>query len=75
MLAILSDYSEYIKVDIFVKNNKITNYKVYLKSNLEDITNIKTEEELRKNRFIYYWRAYRYLYFKRDRNTRFWYGK
>lgn len=53
MLAILSDYSEYIKVDIFVKNNKITNYKAYLKSNLEDITNIKTEEELRKKIGLY----------------------
>lgn len=47
----LIDYMEYIKLDIYyVENNEervIVDYKVYLKSNNEDITNINNEDELR----------------------------
>ncbi len=51
------DYKDYIKFNIYYTTNGnekiISNYKIYLKSNNEDITSIKTEKELRDKIGLY----------------------
>lgn len=53
----LGDYTDYIKLNIYYtqKENKkiIVDYKIYLKSNNEDISNVKTENELRDKIGLY----------------------
>lgn len=53
----LGDYEDYIKLNIYyVKKDKrkiIVDYKMFLKSSNEDISNIKTEDELRKKIGLY----------------------
>ncbi len=55
--GVLSDYEDYIKIDIYYvtsEDNKIiVDYKTYLKSNNEDISNISTEDELRNKLGLY----------------------
>lgn len=53
----LGDYKDYIKLNIYYtqKGNErtIVDYKIYLKSNNEDLSNIKTESELRNKIGLY----------------------
>lgn len=53
----LGDYKDYIKVNIYYTSKgtekTISNYKIYLKSNNEDISSIKTENELRNKIGLY----------------------
>ena len=53
----LGDYEDYIKLDIYYSQSKdkktIVDYKIFLKSTNEDITDIKTEDELREKIGIY----------------------
>ena len=53
----LGDYQDYILVNIYYTSNgnkkTITNYEIYLKSNNEDISSIKTESELRDKIGLY----------------------
>ncbi len=53
----LNDYKDYIKVNIYYTSNgsekTISSYKIYLKSNNEDISSIKTEDELRSKIGLY----------------------
>ncbi len=53
----IGDYKDYVKVDIYYDSNgnekTITSYKLYLKSNNEDISSIKTENELREKIGLY----------------------
>lgn len=57
LLTDLGDYSDYIKVDIYYTTNgnkkTISSYKIYLKSNNEDISSVKTENELRDKIGLY----------------------
>lgn len=57
LFKILDDYSDYVKVDIYYtqkgSEKTIVDYKVFLKSNNEEITNIKTEDELRTKIGLY----------------------
>lgn len=57
LFKLLNDYTDYIKVDIYYieKDNKktIVNYKIFLKSNNEELTNIKNEKELRTKIGLY----------------------
>lgn len=61
---ILNDYKEYLIIDIYYVKEKtdftfttsdysIVDYKIYLKKTNEEITNVKTEEELRKKLGFY----------------------
>ena len=54
---VLDDYSYYIKVNIYYtqkgSEKTIVDYKIYLKSNNEEITNVKTEDELRSKIGLY----------------------
>ncbi len=49
----LNDYTDYIKLNIYLNSKTITSYKIYLKSNNEDISNITSEEELRSKIGLY----------------------
>lgn len=53
----LSDYKNYIKLNIYYtkkgEEKTIVDYKIYLRSNSEDISNIKTENELRDKIGLY----------------------
>lgn len=50
----LSDYSKYINLDIYYNDdNAITKYKITSKNNNEDISDVKTEEELIKKLGLY----------------------
>ena len=53
----LKDYKDYIKLDIYYTQKgdekTIVNYKIYLKSNNEDITSVKTEDKLRNKIGLY----------------------
>lgn len=50
----LSHYSKYINLDIYYnEDNAITKYKITSKNNNEDISNVKTEEELIKKLGLY----------------------
>ena len=53
----LGDYEDYIKLDIYYSQGKdkknIVDYKIFLKSTNEDITDIKTEDELREKIGMY----------------------
>lgn len=53
----LDDYSDYIKVNIYYtkkdSDKTIVNYKIYLKSNNEEITDVKDENELRNKIGLY----------------------
>lgn len=53
----LGDYSDYIKLDIYYtkkgSDKTIVNYKIYSKSTNEDISNVKTEGELRDKLGLY----------------------
>lgn len=53
----LSDYTDYVKVNIYYTqkgNNKtIVDYKIFLKSNNEDITGVENEDELRNKIGLY----------------------
>ncbi len=57
LFELLVDYNDYLKVDIYYTqkgNNKtIVDYKIFLKSNNEDITNVKNEDELRNKIGLY----------------------
>lgn len=52
-LDLFDKYGEYIKLNIYINNNKMTKYEVFLKSNNEDITNILDENELRRKIGLY----------------------
>lgn len=51
ILKIINDYNDYLKIYIYYiqkdDSRMIVNYKIFIKSSNEDISNIKTEEELR----------------------------
>lgn len=53
----LGDYKDYIKLDIYYNqkgsDKTIVGYKIFLKSNNEDITSVKTEDELRDKIGLY----------------------
>ncbi len=57
LFLILKDYKEYIKINIYYTSKgsekTISGYKIYLKSNNEDISSIKTENELRDKIGLY----------------------
>ncbi len=55
LLDMFKEYSDYIKLNIYydAKTKTINGYKVFLKSNNEDISNVKTEKELRKKIGLY----------------------
>lgn len=57
IISLISNYEEYINLNISYnkKGNEktVTNYKITLKSNNEDISNIKTESELREKIGLY----------------------
>ena len=57
LFKILDSYNDYININIYyiISNNerRITKYNIFLKSNDEDISNVKTEEELRKKIGLY----------------------
>lgn len=57
LIKALGDYSNYIKVNIYYtqkgEEKTIVDYKVFLKSSNEDISNIKTENELRDKIGLY----------------------
>ena len=53
----LNEYQDYIKLDIYYEQKgevkTIVDYKIFLKSTNEDITNVKTEDELRSKIGLY----------------------
>lgn len=57
LIQILNDYNDYTTVNIYYTENgserTIVDYKVFLKSNNEDISSVKTEEELRAKIGLY----------------------
>ena len=57
LINALGDYKDYIKLNIYYnkkgKENTIVNYKLFLKSNNEDISNVKDENELREKIGLY----------------------
>ncbi len=57
LIKILSNYNDYVKLNIYYtqKNNKktIIKYDVFLKSNNENISNVKSEDELRTKIGLY----------------------
>ena len=57
LFKMLGDYRDYLKVDIYYTQKGdekiIIDYKVFLKSSNEEITNIKTEDELRSKIGLY----------------------
>ncbi len=57
LIKALNDYKEYINVDIYYTDDgsekKINSYKIYLKANDEDISNVKTESALREKIGLY----------------------
>ena len=57
LFKLLGDYSDYIKVNIYYikkgNDKTIVDYKLFLKSNNEDITSVKNEEELRNKIGLY----------------------
>ena len=57
LFDLLKDYSDYIKVNIYYTQENdsrtIVDYKIYLKSNNEDISDVKTEEDLRAKIGLY----------------------
>ena len=57
LFKVLGDYSKYIKVNVYYtqENNKktIVNYKIFLRANNEDISNITNEDELRDKIGLY----------------------
>ncbi len=57
LIISLNNYSDYVKLDIYYTEDKkekiIINYKIYLRSTNEDISNIKTEKELRDKLGLY----------------------
>lgn len=57
LFSILDDYSDYIKVNIYYtkkgSDKTIVDYKIYLKSNNEEITDVKNENELRNKIGLY----------------------
>lgn len=57
LFTALGDYTDYIKLNIYYTEKgdekTIVNYKMYLKSNNEEINNIKTENELRDKLGLY----------------------
>ena len=58
LFASLKDYKDYIKVNIYTNNKTIVDYKIFLKSNNEDITNIENENELRTKIGLYHTGTY-----------------
>lgn len=54
----LKNYKDYIKVNIYTNNKTIVDYKIFLKSNNEDITNIENENELRTKIGLYHTGTY-----------------
>jgi len=57
LFNVLDDYADYVKVNIYYtkkgSEKTIVDYKIYLKSNNEEITNVKTEDELRNKIGLY----------------------
>jgi len=57
LFNVLDDYEDYVKVNIYYtqkgSEKTIVDYKIYLKSNNEEITNVKTEDELRTKIGLY----------------------
>ena len=57
LFKILDNYSDYVKVNIYYtqkgSEKTIIDYKIYLKSNNEEITSVKTEDELRSKIGLY----------------------
>ena len=57
LFKVLNDYDDYVRVDIYYTqegNEKlIVDYKLFIKSNNEDISNVSTESELRKKIGLY----------------------
>lgn len=57
LFKMLDDYSDYIRVDIYCiqegSEKSIVDYKIYLNSNNKEITNVRTEDELRTKIGLY----------------------
>lgn len=57
LIDVLSDYADYIKLNIYYTNKEnkktIVGYEIYLKSNNKDISSVKTENELRDEIGLY----------------------
>ena len=49
----LGDYKDYIKLDVNCQKKKIVGYKIYLRSNNEDVSSITSENELREKLELY----------------------
>lgn len=49
----LDDYKDYIKIDVYYKEQDIVGYKVYIKSTNEEITNITNVNDLRSKLGLY----------------------
>ncbi len=48
MIVLLKRYNKYIKLNLYHNNKKITDYKIILRSNGNEIDKVSNEEELRK---------------------------
>ena len=57
LFNVLDNYADYVKVNIYYtkkgSDKTIVDYKIYLKSNNEEITSVKTEDELRSKIGLY----------------------
>jgi len=53
LFKLLGDYKDYVKIDIYYNENSIVDYKVFLKSTNEEVTNVTNEDELRTKIGLY----------------------